>query len=580
MMNRRVHGSTKRGAALELRGEEPPSLDLRPSFWVAGVFWVASASLAIWAAPIEPSILAWLSFAAVGVLLVWLKARHPVGWLLLTDGLVWTGGAAAHRFVTLPSSTGLSEAMVASAFDLVGWIVAIGLIPLTLLLVPIGRFMGRWDRLAALSIVVGGGCLAIVGLTTATILPSYPSLGNPFEMSDLPDWVDSLRQPAEQVFLLGVIGALMVLIVRFIRSTRVLRQQLRWLAFAGAMVFVGFMVGDLLAAFGLPGAPWANTLPMLTVPVAIGVAVLRHRLWDLDLLVRGTIIYGLVALGVTVVYVVLVAGVGTMAERGGAETWLAILATAIAATLFQPIRHGATTAVNRVLTSRRPAAPEVMVWTLGGFRVERHGVPVPRSEWHSRKSRQLLKMLAASRGRPLHREQAIEVLWPDADTPNLSNRLAVALSTLRSVLDPEKNHEPGHYVESGDDILRLRLEHVTVDLELFMDHAASATTTGEMYRGDFFVEDLYEDWARPTREEARAVYLALLRRRAKISQDLHPAEALEARLRILEMDPWDETTHLDLIQGLRTAGRHGEARRAQKRYEEIMAEIGVSPVSD
>jgi hypothetical protein len=58
---------------------------------------VASVSLAAWAVPTEPVILAWVSFATVGALLVWLKPRHPVGWLLIVDGLIWTGGAALHR---------------------------------------------------------------------------------------------------------------------------------------------------------------------------------------------------------------------------------------------------------------------------------------------------------------------------------------------------------------------------------------------------------------------------------------------------------------------------------------------------
>lgn len=582
-MSRTVRRSTTQGAAHGLRKEEHPSADLRPSFWVAAVLWVASVSLAASAAPVEPSILAWLSFATVGALLVWLKPRHPVGWLLIADGLIWTGGAAAHRYVTLPSSTGLSEAVAASSLDLVGWIVGIGLIPLTMLVVPTGRFIGQWDRIAAVAIVVGGGSLLAVGVTTVDNLPSFPSIENPFQVPGLPAWLDSLRQPAELIFFLGVVAALIVLIVHFIRSTGVLRQQLRWIAFAGAMMLIGFMVGEVVNAIGLPGEPWANTLPMLSVPVAIGVAVLRYRLWDLDLVVRGTIVYGLVALAVTAIYVTLVAGVGALAERGGAETWLAILATAIAATLFQPIRHGAAAAVNGFLAAHRPTAPELMVRTLGGFRVERHGVPVARSEWRSRKARQLLKMLVAHRGRPLHREQAIEALWPDAVGGNLSNRLAVALSTLRSVLDPEKSHGADHYVESIDDALHLRLDHVTVDLELFLAHAGSANTTKAMkeaedkYRGDFLVEDLYEDWAHPAREEARAAYLNVLRRQAEISQELRPTEALHAQLRILEVDPWDESAHLGLIRGLETAGRHGEARRAQKRYEEMMAEIGVSP---
>ena len=100
-----------------------------------------------------------------------------------------------------------------------------------------------------------------------------------------------------------------------------------------------------------------------------------------------------------------------------------------------------------------------------------------------------------------------------------------------------------------------------------------------MYRGELLIEDIYEDWAGPTREEARAVYLRLLRRRAEITRELYPAEAFEAWLRILEVDPWDEIAHLDLIHGLETAGRHGEAGRARRRYEQMMEEIGVTPDS-
>ncbi len=585
-MSPTVRQSMAQGGLPGRRPGSPLAHSPGPSFWVAVVLWVTSIGVAIWAFPAEPSIIAWVSFTTVGGLLVWLKPMHPVGWLLIVDGLTWIGGAAVDRYVTLPSSTGLFEAIAAGSLDLVAWIVAIGLIPLTLLVVPTGRLIGRWDRAAAISIVAGGVCFAILNVTTAASLPSFPNIDNPFQVTRVPVWVEWLLRPAELAFLLGVIGALIVLIARFVRSSGVRRQQLRWLAFGGVMILVGFAVGKVLTTFGLPGEPWANTLPMLAVPLAIGVAVLRFRIWDLDLLVRGTIVYGLVAIAVTTVYVVLVAGVGAMAERAGAETWLAILATAIAATLFQPMRHGAATAVNSFLATRGAATPALMVRTLGGFRVERNGVPVPLSEWRSRKARQLLKMLAARRGRPLHREQVIAALWPEADTGNLSNRLAVALSTLRSVLDPEKSHESSHYVGSTDGTLQLRLDHVTVDLEVFMERAVSAETLAEMreadtiYRGEFLVEDLYEDWARSTREEARAAYLTLLRRRVAATQDLHPAEALDAMFRILEIDPWDESAHVGLIREFETTGRHGEARRARERYEEMMAEIGVSPQSE
>lgn len=562
-------------------GDQLPPLG-RP-FWLAVVLWIASIILVGWAAPADPTILGWAAFTTVGALLAWIKPRHPVGWLLITDGLLFVGGTAANRYVTLPGPIGLPESITAAAFDLVGWIVGIGLIPLILLLVPTGRLVGRWERMMCFALLAGGGLAALAGLISRNPLPSYPSIDNPFEVSGVPGWVESVGRIAEPVFFLGVIGALVLLVVRFLRSTGGVRQQMRWLAFGGGVMLIGFLIGKLLTASGLPGEPLANALPMLVVPIAIGVAVLGYRLWDLDLVVRGTIVYGLVAVSVTAGYVILVAGVGAMAERSGAETWLAILATAIAATLFQPIRQGATAAADRLLAARRPAPPELMIRTLGGFRVERQAIPVPHNEWRSRKARQLLKMLVARRGRPLHREQATEQLWPESGSDNLANRLAVALSTLRSVLDPAKHHPADHYIKSQDGAIGLDFANVTVDLELFLQRASVAETlyeareAQELYRGDFLGEDLYEEWARPAREEAREAYLNILRKRAELSERLDPHEALDARLRILEVDPWDETVHLSLIAGLRSSGRHGEARRAQKRYEDSMVEIGVVP---
>ena len=77
----------------------------------------------------------------------------------------------------------------------------------------------------------------------------------------------------------------------------------------------------------------------------------------------------------------------------------------------------------------------VAVEALGRFRVLREGVAVPRSAWRSRKARDLLKMLVARHGRPVSRDALIEALWPEEDPARCANRLSVALSTLRGVLD-------------------------------------------------------------------------------------------------------------------------------------------------
>ncbi len=229
--------------------------------------------------------------------------------------------------------------------------------------------------------------------------------------------------------------------------------------------------------------------------------------------------------------------------------------------------------------------PAVSIRTLGGFRVERSGEPVGASGWQSKKARQLLKMLVARRGRSVHREQLIDALWPDEINGKLANRLAVAASTLRGVLDPEKDHASDHFVMGDADTLRLDLDHVTVDVERFLSTAETGLSSagGElevaeaMYRGDFLEEDLYEEWAQSLREEARAMYLTVLRALADIEQDRGIDSGVAALLKILEVDPWDEPAHLAVVSALTAAGRHGQAQRAYRRYRNRMEEVGVPP---
>jgi DNA-binding SARP family transcriptional activator len=186
----------------------------------------------------------------------------------------------------------------------------------------------------------------------------------------------------------------------------------------------------------------------------------------------------------------------------------------------------------------------------------------------------------------------MESLWPGQERRRVSNRLSVAKSTVRSVLDPERVYPADHFIATIGDAIRLHLGNVDVDLEAFFEHAETglelwkrgrveearfhleaAETT---YAGDFLEEDLYEDWAATLREEARALYTgvaAALADLAEASGDRNAA--IRYRLRILERDPYDEGAHLGTVTALLRAGRHGEARRAYRDYVARMETIGV-----
>lgn len=211
------------------------------------------------------------------------------------------------------------------------------------------------------------------------------------------------------------------------------------------------------------------------------------------------------------------------------------------------------------------------VRTLGGFAVLRDGVAVDPRAWQSKKARDLLKILVAHRGRPVHREALMDLLWPDGDPAALPNRLSVALSTLRSVVDAS-------VVVADRTAVALNLDAVDVDVETFFAHVAAGreAEAEAAYGGDFLPGDAYEDWSVAVREQARIAYVTTARSLARAAERAGDADRTATlALRILEHDPYDEQAHRALVRALRAAGRHGDAAAAERTYAGRMAEIGL-----
>ncbi|MEU7584719.1 BTAD domain-containing putative transcriptional regulator [Micromonospora sp. NPDC049230] len=246
------------------------------------------------------------------------------------------------------------------------------------------------------------------------------------------------------------------------------------------------------------------------------------------------------------------------------------------------------------LDRQRPrCVAQVTVRTLGRFEVHVDGSPVLANAWQSRKARDLLRILAARRGRAVPREQLGEMLWPAQDPDRVSHRLSVALSTLRGVLDPERRTSTDHFIIAAHPSLALDVEHVELDVEEFLAEAAHGLRLAEhcatddaratlllaehRYRGDFLEDEPYDDWSRPTRDEARRVYLRVVRKLAALAHDVGEIdEAIRHLGRALELEPHDEGVHGEFIRTLTAAGRHGEAAQAYRRYVEAMSAIGVA----
>ena len=242
------------------------------------------------------------------------------------------------------------------------------------------------------------------------------------------------------------------------------------------------------------------------------------------------------------------------------------------------------------LIAANPVAA-VEIRSLGGFEVLRGQLPVALTEWRSRKARDILKVLIAARGQRVVREHLLDLFWPDDDSARSGARLSVALSTIRAVLDPDKRQPADHYLGTDRVSAWLRLDHLPVDVELFLSTAEAALrlhATGDasagaalaeaeaMHRGEFLGEDVYEDWAVATREVARATYQRVAGALAAVATEAGELEeAADYLRRLIERDPWDEQAHLRLVSTLAADGRHGEARRAYRTYASRMQELEV-----
>jgi DNA-binding SARP family transcriptional activator len=229
--------------------------------------------------------------------------------------------------------------------------------------------------------------------------------------------------------------------------------------------------------------------------------------------------------------------------------------------------------------------------TLGGFELRRDGQLVNPAEWRSKKALDLLKLLVARQRRLTGRELLCDLLWPDEDPGRCANRLSVALSTVRTILDPEKRFAADQFIST--DKYAVQLTNLPVDVERFLvlsERALDLHERGDRgafpalvhaataYTGEFLPTDPRLEWSGAVREHARASYLELVRVLGDGAERMGEYEqAMAYRMRALHQDPYDEEGHLGLVRALVATGRLADARRRYLRYVDQMAELGLDP---
>src|SRR5262245_14500013 len=541
-----------------------------------------------------------LTFTAVGVLIVLRRPDNPIGWLLLVSGVLWhlsgflAGFVNYALFVSSPSLPGGTFAAWVLSWL---WVPAIGMIPFVFLLFPDSQLPSRRWRPVLWLAIAGTGLVIAERMLSPGPMSNAASIPNPFGWEFARPILAAAEASGNLLVAATIWAAILSLVLRFRHARSIVKLQLRWLAFAGGVVLAVFLLADVVSAIGYPTvADSFEAAGLPAIPVAVGIAILRHRLYDIDILLSRTVVFGGLAVFVTAVYLIALVGVGTAVGRGvGSNVGLAVVATAVVAVALQPMRQRLERAARGLVFGKQTAAEEqagVAIHCLGAFRVVREGGIVPVTAWQSKKARTLLKILVARRGRATTREFLMEALWPDEDPDVVTRRLSVAQATVRAVLDPDKRHPPDYFLVSTKDAMHVDLTHLPADVERFLAAAAdglalcragNAVAARQQleiaegtYDGDFLEEDLYEDWAVPLREESRATYVAVSRTLAELAAAAADIDgAVRHYLRVLDTDRWDAAAHLALVRVLEGSGRHGEARRRYRAYVSRMEEIGA-----
>jgi hypothetical protein len=311
-----------------------------------------------------------LAFPLVGALIASKRPKNAVGWLCLAVGLLWAligvldyyayYGAATPGSVPFPvAMAAISDWIVVPAMGLLGTYV--------LLLFPDGRLPSRrWRPLAWLS-------GAVILLLSLTVMLAPGRLGNlagvrkPFGIEGA-DWLTAGAIALWPLLPLCMLASALSLVLRYRRSGGEERQQIKWMAFAASVVVALFAIA-VIASFVSPEGSWTTTgsvwwwnvltyavLSSFTiVPTAMGIAVLKYRLYDIDIIINSTLVYGALTASLAMVYLGSVASLQTL-FRGltGGGSQLAVVASTLAiAALFNPLRRRIQAFIDRRFYRRK-----------------------------------------------------------------------------------------------------------------------------------------------------------------------------------------------------------------------------------
>ena len=305
-------------------------------------------------------VLGLLAYVGVGLLLTLRLPRHPVGWLLLWAGALFQLALAAIAYASAAFTRAPGTLPFAEVALLIGfaWIPALGCVFVAIMLFPTGRPPSRRWRLPVAFVVMGNAILLLAAWLGLREFPqplgvqgvSLVTLANPL-------WIDGplgmllsyvYWSPFSYVVYLIPVAAVLV---RFRTAVGNERHQVKWFAYTSSIAMVFFAAAGVVPAFfsylsGL--GPTAAIVAMDLIPISVAIAILRYRLYDIDLLIKRTLVYGATSAAIAVTFLVGLVALERALSALTSGSELAVAASTLGSfALFQPVRRRVQDAVNR-----------------------------------------------------------------------------------------------------------------------------------------------------------------------------------------------------------------------------------------
>jgi hypothetical protein len=305
------------------------------------------------------------AFGLVGALIIWQRPGNVLGWILAAIGLLAAWGASADRYVDLAQDANRSMDLlylVAVWTSLWYWFPLIVLaLVFTPLLFPDGQPPSpRWRPV----VWAAGSVLLLVVFLAAfrerIELPGY-SIDNPVGIPGIEDPGKSrLGSVLLGLYIVFLVLAPASVVVRYLRLGGVQRQQIKWLMLATLLAALMFFFEEITRIKVETEVPFATSLALF--PVAIAVAIFRYRLYDIDIIINRTLVYGSLTVTLVLVYFGSVVGLQYILRAlTGQESQLAVVASTLAiAALFNPLRRRVQEVVDRLFYRRKYDAAKTL----------------------------------------------------------------------------------------------------------------------------------------------------------------------------------------------------------------------------